>query len=73
MLNIVTSTYSTWLFNRGKLVDWAKLNPLLVSSVPTALVGGLIILDERHYKTLTGLVLVTAAMVMASRKVHDGH
>ena len=31
MLNIVASTYSTWLFNRGKFVDWAKLTPLLIS------------------------------------------
>jgi hypothetical protein len=32
MLNIVASTYST-CFNLGKFVDWAKLTPLLVSSV----------------------------------------
>jgi uncharacterized membrane protein YfcA len=35
-LNIVAATYSTWLFNRGKLVDWAKLRPLLLASLPTA-------------------------------------
>jgi uncharacterized membrane protein YfcA len=72
VLNIVASTYSTWLFNRGKFVDWAKLTPLLVSSVPTALVGGLIILDERHYKTVTGLALLLAAMVLAFRKANGG-
>src|SRR5262249_49460846 len=72
MLNILASTYSTWLFNRGKFVDWAKLTRLVVSSVPTALVGGLIVLDERLYKTVTGLVLLLAAMVLAFRKVHDG-
>jgi uncharacterized membrane protein YfcA len=72
ILNIVASSYSMWLFNRGKFVDWAKLIPLLVSSVPTALVGGLIILDERYYKTVTGLVLLSAAMVLAFRKVNDG-
>ena len=72
MLNIVASSYSTWLFNRGKFVDWAKLTPLLVSSLPTALVGGLVVLDERSYKTVTGLVLVSAAMVLAFRKVDDG-
>jgi len=72
ILNIVASSYSTWLFNRGKFVDWAKLTPLLVSSVPTALVGSLIVLDERHYKTVTGLLLLTAAMVLAFRKSHDG-
>jgi uncharacterized membrane protein YfcA len=72
MLNIVASSYSTWLFNRGKFVDWAKLTPLLVSSVPMALVGGLIVLDERLYKTVTGLVLLSAATVLTFRKAHDG-
>jgi uncharacterized protein len=72
MLNIVASAYSTWLFNRGKFVEWVKLTPLLVSSMPTALVGGLIILDERSYKTVTGLVLLVAAAVLALRKADDG-
>ena len=47
LLNIVAATYSTWLFNRGKLVDWAKPRPLLLASLPTALVGGVVVLDER--------------------------
>jgi uncharacterized membrane protein YfcA len=72
LLNIVASSYSTWLFNRGKFIDWAKLTPLLVSSLPTALAGSLIVLDERFYKTVTALVLVSAAMVLAFRKAHDG-
>jgi uncharacterized protein len=72
LLNIVASSYSTWLFNRGKFVDWAKLIPLLVSSVPTALVGGLIVLDQRSYKTVTGLVLLSAAIVFAFRRADDG-
>jgi hypothetical protein len=37
LLNIVAATYSSWLFNRGKLVDWAKLRPLLLASLPTDL------------------------------------
>jgi uncharacterized protein len=72
MLNTVASSYSTWRFNRGKFVDWAKLTPVLVSSLPTAFVGSLIILDERHYKTVTGLLLLSAAMVPAFRKARDG-
>jgi hypothetical protein len=31
LLNIIAASYSTWLFNRGSLVDWAKLRPLLAS------------------------------------------
>jgi len=71
LLNIVAATYSTWLFNRGSLVDWAKLRPLLLASLPTALVGGFIVLDERFYKTVTGLILLFAATILALRRADD--
>jgi uncharacterized protein len=48
LLNIVAASYSTWLFNRGNFVEWTKLKPLLLASVPTALVGGFIVLDETY-------------------------
>ncbi|SFJ85394.1 sulfite exporter TauE/SafE family protein [Bradyrhizobium sp. Gha] len=65
-LNIVVATYSTWLFNRNKVVEWAILRPLLFSSMPASLAGSLIVLGEHMYKTLTGLVLLlaSAAMIM---------
>jgi uncharacterized protein len=66
-LNIVAATYSTWIFNREKAVDWKKLQPLLLSSVPTALLGGFIVLDERLYKTTTGVVLFLAGAAMIPR------
>ena len=72
LLNIVAATFSTWLFNRGSLVDWAKLRPLLLASLPTALVGGFITLDERLYKTVTGLVLLLAAIIIAVLRTLDG-
>lgn len=68
LLNIVAATYATWLFNRGKLVDWAKLWPLLLASLPTALVGGFIVLDERIYNVVTGVVLLTAAVILVLRR-----
>ena len=72
LLNIVAATYSTWLFNRGKLVDWVKLRPLLLASLPTALVGGVIVLDERIYNTVTGVVLILAALTLILRRSRDG-
>jgi Sulfite exporter TauE/SafE. len=72
LLNIVAASYSTWLFNRGSLVDWANLMPLLLASLPTALVGGFIVLDERLYKTVTGLILLLAATILALRRARDG-
>ena len=65
LLNIVAATYSTWLFNRGSLVDWAKLRPLLLASLPTALVGGFIVLDERLYNAVTGIVLLLAGAIFS--------
>jgi uncharacterized protein len=71
LLNIVAATFSTWLFNRRNLVDWAKLRPLLLASLPAALVGGFIALDERLYKTVTGLVLLLAATIIALPRTED--
>jgi uncharacterized protein len=36
--------------------------------VPTALVGGFIVLDDRVYKTTTGVVLLLAGAVMILRR-----
>jgi uncharacterized membrane protein YfcA len=67
LLNVVAASYSTWLFNRGSHVDWEKLKPLMLASLPTALVGGFVVLDEGLYKTVTGLVLLFASVMLVSR------
>jgi uncharacterized membrane protein YfcA len=67
-LNIVAAAYSTWVFNREKVVDWRKLRPFLLSSLPTAFVGGFIVLDERVYKTTTGIVLLLAGAATIVRR-----
>jgi uncharacterized membrane protein YfcA len=72
LLNIVAATYSTWIFNRGRLVGWTKLKPLLVASLPTAFIGGFIVLDEHVYKIVTGLVLLWAAIILVFRQSRDG-
>jgi uncharacterized protein len=67
-LNIVAAAYSTWVFNRKKVLDWEKLRPLLLASLPMALIGGFIVLDEGVYKTTTGVVLLLAGAVMILRR-----
>jgi uncharacterized protein len=71
-LNIVAAAYSTWMFNRRQAVDWRKLKPLLLSSLPAALAGGLIVLDEHLYKSTTGMVLLLAGATMIFRRRHAG-
>ena len=70
-LNIVAALCSTFIFNRGRLINWAKLAPLLSASVPMTLVGALIVLDESPYRVVTGMVLVIAASVMILRRAGD--
>ena len=67
-LNVVAAAYSTWAFNRARSIDWSKLRPLLLPSLPTALIGGFIVLDEQAYKTTTGVVLLLAGAVMIIRR-----
>jgi uncharacterized membrane protein YfcA len=67
-LNIIAAAYSTWVFNRKKVVDWAKLRPLLFASLPTALAGGFIVLDEHVYKATAGIVLLLAGTAMMLRQ-----
>jgi uncharacterized membrane protein YfcA len=67
-LNIVAATYSSWIFNRERVVDWQKLRPLLLSSLPMALAGGFIVLDEHVYKTATGVVLLLACATTILRR-----
>ncbi len=72
LLNIVAAAYSTWLFNRGSHIDWAKLNPLLIASLPTTLVGASIVLTEGIYHAVTGIALLVAAIVvMTGRSDRD--
>jgi uncharacterized protein len=71
LLNIVAATYSTWLFNRGSHIDWAKLKPLLYASLPTALVGGFVVLPERVYDAVTGIVLLIAAVILVIGRAKD--
>jgi hypothetical protein len=68
LLNIVAATYSTGLFKRSNFVDWAKLKPLLHASLPTALIGDFIVLNESVYNSLTGIVLLAAAAILAFRR-----
>jgi hypothetical protein len=71
VLNIVAATYSTWFFNRGRIVDWPLLRPYLLASLPTALIGGFIVLSGSIYDRVTGTVLLLAAALLIFRSASD--
>lgn len=63
-LNIIVATIATFKFYRRGLVPWKMLWPFAVASVPASFIGGYITLPGHWYKTLVGLILLSAAVVL---------
>jgi hypothetical protein len=73
LLNIIAAGYATWRFHGIRAVDWSTLTPIALASLPAAFVGGLIVLDAEVYMTVTGILLLLAAMMMVVRNTADCH
>jgi uncharacterized membrane protein YfcA len=63
LLNILAAAYATWHIEHVQHVPWATLRPLLLASLPTAFLGGFVVLDEGLYRVVSGLVLIAAAAI----------
>jgi uncharacterized protein len=67
LLNIVAAGFATWWLPRQRAVDWQGLGPIILASLPSAFVGGLIVLADRLYLALTGAVLILASAALVAR------
>src|ERR1700744_2602447 len=56
-LNVVAASYSVWRVHRAQLLDWVLLRNVLSTSLPAALLGGLISLSGRAYFISTASLL----------------
>lgn len=72
-LNIIVATIGTYKFYRAGLISWRMLWPFAVASVPASFIGGYITLPGHWYKTLVGIVLLCASVVLfrIARKAAD--
>jgi uncharacterized membrane protein YfcA len=61
ILNILVASIVVTRFTRAGHLDWGALLPFIVTSIPLAFVGGLIVLPGSAYKPLVGIVLLVAA------------
>ena len=71
-LNILAASYATWRLHRHGAIDWRLFRALALASVPAALIGGLVVLDSSLYLTVTGGLLLLAAILMIVRAKADG-
>jgi uncharacterized membrane protein YfcA len=63
-LNLVVAGVAAIQYARAGHLQWSLLWPFVVASVPMAYLGGLIDLPEAVYRTIIGLVLAYAALVL---------
>lgn len=61
-LNILVASIATYKFYRAGWFSWSTFWPFALGSVPLAFLGGSLMLPDRLYKSLIGLVLLYAAL-----------
>lgn len=64
LCNIVVVTGNVVLYHRKHLLDWKKIIPLVILSVPLAYLGGKLKINQTFFFILLGFTLLSAAITM---------
>ena len=62
VLNILVATLTAAMFSGAGLLEWRRLWPFLLGSVPLAFVGGAVRLPGTVYNVIVGLILILSAV-----------
>lgn len=66
-MNIVAAAYTSWRLHVAGLIDWRMLMSLAVPALSAAFLGGVIALPSGLYASVTGGLLLAAAVLMIAR------
>ncbi|AUC84702.1 hypothetical protein CW731_05080 [Polaribacter sp. ALD11] len=70
LCNIVVVSGNVFLFHRQQKVNWKKITPLVLLSIPLAFLGGKIKISQQFFFILLGFTLLFAAITMwLSRRI----
>jgi len=70
LCNIVVVTGNVYLFHQQKKINWKKVFPLILFSIPLAYLGGYLKISQQLFFTLLAVTLLFAAMTMwISKKI----
>lgn len=64
LCNIVVVSGNVWLFYQKKKIDWKKIIPLVLFSIPLAFLGGKLKISQNFFFILLGFTLLFAAITM---------
>ena len=72
--NLIVVFSSTLLFIKNKLINWKKVIPWILFSIPSAFLGGLIHLPEKIFLVLLSALLFWAGIKIVFKKIErSGH
>ena len=71
LLNVIAASYATWRLYRSAAINGKMLLLVTIPSMVAAFGGGLLVLSGQMYFSLTGLLLVVAAVLMIVRRGAD--
>jgi uncharacterized membrane protein YfcA len=64
LCNIVVVSGNVYLFHQQKRIDWKKITPLILFSIPLAYLGGYLKINQQFFFILLGFTLLFAAITM---------
>ncbi|MDT7833537.1 sulfite exporter TauE/SafE family protein [Flavobacteriaceae bacterium S356] len=68
LCNIAVVSGNVLLYQQRKLLDWKRITPLIVFSVPLAYLGGMLQISQTFFFILLGFTLLFAAITMWNSK-----
>lgn len=71
LCNVVVVTGGTILFIKNNQVNWRKIVPLVLTSVPMAFIGATLRIEQRTFFILLGCSLLIAAVLLWVRKKQE--
>ena len=71
VLNLAVASIAVLRFSRAGLLPWRTLAPFLIGSIPAAFLAGALTIPAAIYRPLLALVLVAAALRLATRSERD--
>lgn len=72
LCNIVVVSGSTIIYAKNKLLNWKKIIPLVITSLPLAFLGGYLKITQTFFYILLGATLLAAAILMwTSEYIHE--
>jgi len=73
LCNITVVGSGAYVFNKHRLINWPKIIPLIICSVPMAYLGGRMRITENAFFIVLGFALIIAATFMIWQAISKNH